>query len=171
MSEEYDGYRQMVGELSESGFSPSQSEGLVKMFARTFERVRAENKAEHERTRGELREELNRYREEDKEERERIRLEDKDERERIRREDREERENLRREDREERLNFRKEIREELQSFRQEDREDRTWLQNRLDGVIAAQTRWMIATLCTIILTGIGALVAYVLTNVRTIGLS
>ena len=127
MSEEYDGYRQMVGELSESGFSPSQSEGLVKMFARTFERVRAENKAEHELTRGELREELNRYREEDKGERERI--------------------------------------------RREDREDHLRLQNRLDSVISAQTRWIIATLCTIILTGIGALVAYVLTNIRTIGLS
>ncbi len=192
MSDEYGGYRQMVGELSHSGFNSGQSEALVRMFARAFERMRAENKAEHERTRSELREELNRFREEDKQERERIRNEDREERERIRREDQQEQQRFRSEFQEGLQRFRSEFQDGLQGFRSEfqdglqgfrgefqtglqgfrheDREDKIKLQNRFENRIAAHTRWMIVTLCTIVLTVVGALVAYVLTNLRMIGL-
>ena len=92
-------------------------------------------------------------------------------RERNRRENPEERQGFQRQDKEKQQSFRQEYREERLSFLREFREDRILLQNRLDSLIAVQTRWTIATFCAAVLTSTGALVAYVLTNLRAIGFS
>jgi len=131
MQPSYREYAEMEEYLAHNGFTEQQSETLVQVIAALLSRIEAY---------------FERIREEDREDRKRIRREDKAYFERIRKEDKADRERLREEDKADRERIR-------------DQDQQQWA--RLEAKVDAIQRQSVVTLSTLVLTIIGASVAYI----------
>ncbi len=154
MQPSYKEYNEMAEYLAHNGFTGQQSETLVQviagLFARIeayFERIREEDRKDRERIRREDKAYFERMQEKNVAYFERIRKEDEAERQRIREEDKMDRERIREEDKVDRERIR-------------DQDQRQWA--RLEAKVDAIQRQSIITLSTLVLTIIGASVAYIL---------
>ena len=154
MQPSYREYAEMAEYLAHNGFTEQQSETLVQviagLFARIeayFERIREEDRRDRERIRREDKAYFERMQEKNAAYFERIRKEDKADRERLREEDKADRERLREEDKADRERIR-------------DQDQQQWA--RLEAKVDAIQRQSVVTLSTLVLTIIGASIAYIL---------
>ena len=143
MQPSYREYAEMAEYLAHNGFTEQQSETLVQviagLFARIeayFERIREEDRRDRERIRREDKAYFERMQEKNEAYFERIRKEDKADRERLREEDKADRERIR------------------------DQDQQQWA--RLEAKVDAIQRQSVVTLSTLVLTIIGASIAYIL---------
>ena len=154
MQPSYREYTELAEYLAHNGFTEQQSETLVQviadLFARIeayFERIREEDRKDRERIRREDKAYFERMQEKNEAYFERIRKEDKADRERLREEDKADRERLREEDKADRERIR-------------DQDQQQWA--RLEAKVDAIQRQSVVTLSTLVLTIIGASIAYIL---------
>ncbi len=143
MQPSYREYTELAEYLAHNGFTEQQSETLVQviadLFARIeayFERIREEDRKDRERIRREDKAYFERMQEKNEAYFERIRKEDKADRERLREEDKADRERIR------------------------DQDQQQWA--RLEAKVDAIQRQSVVTLSTLVLTIIGASIAYIL---------
>ncbi|MCY4278145.1 MAG: hypothetical protein OXE81_09975 [Gammaproteobacteria bacterium] len=176
MQPSYREYAEMAEYLAHNGFTEQQSETLVRviagLFARIeayFERIREEDRKDRERIRREDKAYFERMQEKNAAYFERIRKEDKADRERLREEDKADRERLREEDKADRERLREEDKSDRERLREEDKSDRERIRDqdqqqwaRLEAKVDAIQRQSVVTLSTLVLTIIGASIAYIL---------
>jgi len=142
MQPSYREYAEMEEHLAQNGFTEQQSETLVQLIAALLSRI----EAYFERIREEDREDRKRIRREDKAYFERMQEKNAAYFERIRKEDKADRERLREEDKASRERIR-------------DQDQQQWA--RLEAKVDAIQRQSVVTLSTLVLTIIGASVAYI----------